>query len=186
MLTDHDIHRALNKGDLVVDPFSADMVRPAALSLRLGQEAYTLVPTGPVDTARHDTYPSLLAKELDDHGRLAIGPGEVVLAATLERIAISTRLVGVLDGISDLARLGISVVLSSQVSPGFGAGEGAIITLEIVSRLQETVHLHPGTRICNLMLFKASRSALRSYTEMPHNYSRDVVISPSRLADHHV
>lgn len=107
-----------------------------------------------------------------------------MLAPTLERVSISDRLVGVLDGTSDYARLGISVVLSHQVSPGFGKSGGAILTLEIVSRLPEVVYLHPDTRICNLMLFR-SRESGRSYSDMPHNYSLDQAVGRSRLADYH-
>lgn len=185
VLTDRDIHSALEQGDLRVTPFDAETVRPAALSLRLGHEAYSLVTDGPVDTADSSTFPRLKPKELDHRGRLAVSPGEVVLAATFERISLSTRLVGVLDGTSDYARLGMSVVLSHQVSPGFGGAEGSIITLEIVSRLPQVVYLYPETRICNLMLFKCRRGSMRSYGEMPHNYSTDVAVSSSRLADHH-
>ena len=185
VLTDRDIHSAHEQGDLRVTPFAPEMVRPAALSLRLGHEAHALVTDGPVDTADASTFPRLKPKEFDDRGRLAIEPGEVVLAATFERIGLSTRLVGVLDGTSDYARLGMSVVLSHQVSPGFGGAGGSIITLEIVSRLPQVVYLYPETRICNLMLFKCRRSSLRSYGEMPHNYSTDIAVSSSRLADHH-
>jgi dCTP deaminase len=185
VLTDRDIRSAREQGDLLVTPFEPEMVRPAALSLRLGHEAYSLVADGPVDTADRSTFPRLCPKELDDRGRLAVEPGEVVLAATFERIGLSTRLVGVLDGTSDYARLGISIVLSHQVSPGFGDKTGSIITLEIVSRLPQVVYLYPETRICNLMLFKCRRGSVRSYGEMPHNYSTDVIVSSSRLADHH-
>ncbi|GAA3053147.1 hypothetical protein GCM10010464_17190 [Pseudonocardia yunnanensis] len=55
-------------------------------------------------------------------------------------------------------RLGISVVLSHQVSPGYGSDieGGAILTLEIVSHLSRAVFLRPGTRIGNLMLLRCS------------------------------
>jgi dCTP deaminase len=183
VLTDTEIHRAWQSGDLSVDPFEPAMVRPAALSLRLGYQAFALESKGPVDIADEESHPELSPKQLDGEGRLVIEPGEVVLAPTLERIGLSERLAGLVDGTSDYARLGISVVLSHQVSPGFGHGGGAIITLEIVSHLRHPVLLRPGTRICNLMLF-ASTGAAVPYGSMPHNYSSDTVVSPSRLAGH--
>jgi dCTP deaminase len=183
VLNDHEIRRAHKTGELHVDPFDPGLVRPAALSLRLGNEAFSLATDGPVDIADRSTYPELRPKALDEQGRLRVEPGEVVLAPTLERIGLSARLAGLVDGTSDYARLGISVVLCGQVSPGFGKENGAVLTLEIVSHLRHAVLLHPGARICNLMLFSSSGSE-RPYGEMPHNYSSDHRVAPSRLADH--
>jgi dCTP deaminase len=183
VLTDRAIKRAYDSGELLVDPFERDLVRPAAISLRLGHEAFGLKTTGTVDIADKTTYPELRPKELDGQGRLRVEPGEVVLAPTLERIGLSEKMVGLVDGTSDYARLGISVVLCGQVSPGFGKQNGAVLTLEIVNHLRHAVLLHPGTRICNLMLF-ASTGSEQHYGEMPHNYSSDHYVAPSRLADH--
>ncbi|OXM63051.1 dCTP deaminase [Amycolatopsis vastitatis] len=183
VLTDRAIRRAHSSGELRIEPFDAALVRPAALSLRLGHEAFSLVTHGPVDIADRSTYPGLVRKEPDPRGRLVVEPGEVVLAPTLEKIGLSENLVGLVDGTSDYARLGISVVLCGQVSPGFGHGKLAVITLEIVNHLRHPVLLYPGTRICNLMLFASSGSEL-PYGEMPHNYSSDHAVVASRLADH--
>jgi dCTP deaminase len=183
VLTDRGIRRAHATGELRVDPFDAALVRPAALSLRLGHEAFTLVTHGPVDVADRSTHPELVLKEPDGRGRLAIEPGEVVLAPTLEKIGLSENLAGLVDGTSDYARLGIGVVLCGQVSPGFGRDTGAVLTLEIVNHLRHPVLLYPGARICNLMLFASSGSE-RPYGAMPHNYSSDHAVVASRLADH--
>ncbi|MEU5262817.1 dCTP deaminase [Amycolatopsis sp. NPDC021455] len=183
VLTDRAIRRALAAGELRVDPFDPALVRPAALSLRLGHEAFTLVTTGPVDVADRSTHPELVAKEPDANGRLTVEPGEVVLAPTYEKIGLSANLAGLVDGTSDYARLGIGVVLCGQVSPGFGHETGAVLTLEIVNHLRHPVLLYPGARICNLMLFASSGSE-QSYGTMPHNYSSDHAVVASRLADH--
>ncbi|ADJ48476.1 dCTP deaminase [Amycolatopsis mediterranei S699] len=183
VLTDRAIRRARENGELWVEPFDAALVRPAALSLRLGHEAFTLMTTGPVDVADRSTHPELILKEPDARGRLVVEPGEVVLAPTLEKIGLSENLAGLVDGTSDYARLGISVVLCGQVSPGFGRDTGAVLTLEIVNHLRHPVLLYPGTRICNLMLFASSGSEL-PYGDLPHNYSSDHSVVASRLADH--
>ena len=65
VLTDRAIRRARETGELRVEPFDDALVRPAALSLRLGHEAFTLVTTGPVDVADRSTHPELVAKEPD-------------------------------------------------------------------------------------------------------------------------
>lgn len=183
VLADHEILAALRSGELRVEPFDPELVRPAALSLRLGATAFVLRSDGPVDTASAASYPTLEPRSLDDQGRLVVNPGEVVLAPTLERVVLPDTLVGVLDGISDVARLGMSVVLAHQVSPGFGAPDGAVLTLEIVSRLSRPVFLRPSTRICNLMLMRCARPT-RPYSAMSFNHSRDLDAMPSRLADY--
>jgi len=182
VLTDREINEALLCGDLRVDPYEPTLIRPAAISLRLGAEAFSLVSVDVVDVADRSSYPELRAKQLDDQGRLRVEPGEVLLAPTLERIGLSERLAGLVDGTSDFARLGITVVLSGQVSPGFGRSRGAILTLEIVNHLQHAVLLRPGIRICNLMLFACTGSSA-PYDMLPHNYANDHVVTASRLAD---
>ncbi|MDS0136325.1 MULTISPECIES: dCTP deaminase [unclassified Amycolatopsis] len=183
VLTDRAIRRARADGELYVEPFDPALLRPAAISLRLGDEAFGLHTDGPVDVADRSTHPELVTKRFDDEGRLVVEPGEVVLAPTLEKIGLSANLVGLVDGISDYARLGIGVVLCGQVSPGFGRETGAVLTLEIVNHLRHPVLLYPGARICNLLLFASTGSEL-SYGEMPSNYSTDHTVVASRLADH--
>ncbi len=184
VLADHQIKAAIISGEVTVDPYEPDMIRPAAMSLRLGDRAHALNASQPIDARDVSTYPELTERLPDEHGRLIVHPGEVLLAPTMERITISNRLAGILDGISDVARLGISVVLSQQVSPGYGKPSGAVLTLEIVSRLPQPVILYPGTRICNLMLMKCGRPH-SPYSDMRHNHSGDTVAAPSNWAAFH-
>ncbi len=182
LLVDRDIRAALRRGDLVVTDLDLDLIRPAAVSLRLGDEAYILASRRAVDVTDPTTYPDLVPRPADADGCLVVHPGEVLLARTRERVGISERLAGLLDGTSDWARLGVSVVLCHQVSPGFGMPDGAPLTLEIVNRLAHEVWLRPGTRIANLLLVRGRR-ALRSYHSMPANHSLPGWSVASRLAD---
>jgi dCTP deaminase len=184
VLADHQIKAALDAGELLISPFDPEMIRPAAISLRLGSDAAALNASQTIDARDCNTYPSLAAKTQDDLGRIVVQPYEVLLASTLEKVAISHEMAGILDGISDVARLGISVVLSQQVSPGYGWPSGAVLTLEIVSRLPQPVMLYPGTRICNLMLMRCGRAA-RPYSDMLHNHSSDTKAMPSNWAAFH-
>lgn len=184
VLADHQIRRAVGTGEIRIDPFDPAMIRPAAISLRLGTDASVLDASHPIDARDSETYPALTPRPPDDLGRLVINAGEVLLASTFERITLGDGLTGILDGISDVARLGISVVLSQQVSPGFGSPDGAVITLEIVSRLPQPIILYPGTRICNLMIMRCGR-ADNSYSSFLHNHSRDSRAMPSNWAAYH-
>lgn len=183
LLSDRDILSAVRRGELVVDDLDWSMLRPAALSLRLGAEAYALKSEQHVDVARPETHPRLIPRPANALGRLVLHPNEVLLVRTHERVGLSDRLAGIMDGTSDYARLGISIVLSHQVSPGFGMPQGTPLTLEIVSRLRHDVHLRPGTRICNLMLLRG-RWTRRSYREMAASHSTSEWSVSSRVGEY--
>lgn len=181
-LVDRDIRAALRRGELIVTDLDPELVRPAAVSLRLGDTAYVLSSRQPVDVTDAATFPDLVPRPVDELGRITVAPGEVLLARTHERIGLSDRLAGLLDGTSDWARLGVSVVLAHQVSPGYGMPDGAPLTLEIVSRLQHDLYLRPGVRIANLMLLRGRR-ARRSYTDMPAHHPSAGWSAASRLSE---
>lgn len=181
LLVDRDIRTALRRGDLVVDDLDPELVRPAAVSLRLGDEAYVLVSHRPVDVTDPATYPELVPRPLDG-GQLVLRPGEVVLTRTRERVGVSQRLAALLDGTSDWARLGVSVVLCHQVSPGYGMPDGAPLTLELVNRLAHEVRLRPGVRIANLLLLRGRR-ATRPYAAMPAHHPTPGWSVASRLGE---
>lgn len=180
LLVDRDLRAALCHGDLVVTDLDTELIRPAAVSLRLGDEAYVLRSRTPLDVADPASYPELVARPVDEQGRIVLGPGEVMLARTAERVGVGERLAGLLDGTSDWARLGVSVVLAHQVSPGYGMPHGLPLTLEIVSRLDHDILLRPGTRIANLLLLRGRR-VRRSYRSMPANHSQGDWSVASRL-----
>lgn len=172
----------MRAGELVVTHLDQELVRPSAVSLRLGSEAFVLRPRGTVDVVEASTYPELEVRPPDARGRLVVRPGEVLLARTRECIGLSTRLAGLIDGTSDWARLGVSMVLCHQVSPGYGMPDGAPLTLEITSRLAVDVLLTPGIRVANLMVFRGARSR-RAYAEMPAHHSTAQWSVGSRLAE---
>jgi dCTP deaminase len=182
LLVDHDIRAALRSGDLVVSDLDESLVRPAAVSLRLGNEVYVLSSRGLVDVSDAGTYPDLVPRLPDESGRFLLRPREVLLARTYERVGLSERLAGLLDGTSDWARLGVSIVLAHQVSPGYGMPRGAPLTLEIVSRLEHEILLKPGMRVANLLLVRGRR-AQRSYRDMPAHHSGPAWSIGSRLSE---
>jgi dCTP deaminase len=183
LLSDRDIVTAVRRGELIVAEFDKSMLRPASLSLRLGAKAYQLVSERRVEVDDQETHPRLEPRWADQDGRIILYPNEVLLVRTLERIGLSDRIAGIIDGTSDYARLGVSVVLSHQVSPGYGMPFGAPLTLEIVSRLRHPIYLRPGTRICNLMMFRG-RWSHRSYSEMVGSHSTSEWSVCSRISEH--
>ena len=119
LLVDRDLHAAMRCGDLVVTDLDPQMIRPAAVSLRLGDEGSCFGPKARW-TSPTRFLPELAPRPTDEQGRIVLRPGEVMLTRTMERVGVGDRLAGLLDGTSDWARLGVSVVLAHQVSPGYG------------------------------------------------------------------
>jgi dCTP deaminase len=95
----------------------------------------------------------------NSEGDFTLGPGEFVLAQTLERVTIPNNLVGLIEGRSSCARLGLTTHLTApKIDPGF---EGNI-TLEIANLGGLPIKLRAGVeRISQLMLVRLSRPLSR-------------------------
>ena len=181
ILSDRDIKRLIAEGNILIEPFDPSLIRPNAISLRLGASAHRIESNHPVHIEDAETYPSLVPVATNQDGRISLHRGEVLLVPTLERVGLAPSLAGFLDGTSDVARLGISVCLSGQVSAGFGWGNPGILTLELVSHALEVVRLRVGMRICNLAFATLSSPAAKPYAQHEANYSGEVHPSGSRL-----
>ncbi|MBZ5618918.1 MAG: dCTP deaminase [Acidobacteriia bacterium] len=169
ILPDCEIRELIQSGRLTIDPFDDRMVRPGSICLRLGSHALRPLFTDTVDVGDSTTYPQYETMGEDE---IVVPPRTVVLVNTLERIALPRSLAGWMSNLSGLARLGLSVVLSNYVSPGFGESAPSTLALEVSHPFNESVRLRPGMRICHLVLMRLSRDATTSYDEQVGTYSR--------------
>jgi dCTP deaminase len=127
ILTGYAIRDAVRAGDITIDPWDERLVNPASVDLRLGTEfavyrhwvlknGYELAPLQHV----HDVQipPVTDTRSIAPNG-LVLRPGILYLLHSAERVG-SRKYVGVLDGKSSLARLGISVHLTAgYFDPGY-------------------------------------------------------------------
>ena len=94
----------------------------------------------------------------------------------------SDRLAGLLDGTSDYARLGISVVLAHQVSPGYGMPDEQ--PADAGARLPAGARRVPASRRAHRQPDALrGRRAERSYRDMPANHSSDAWSVRSRFSE---
>lgn len=101
-------------------------------------------------------------KHLDqDHlGSIVIKPHEFLLGLTMEQVTVPCDLVGVLDGKSSLARLGLLVHLTaSTIDPGFCGN----IVLEIYNLGPRPVELQVGQRVCAIGFYQLSEPVESGY-----------------------
>lgn len=105
LLTDAQIRRARESGQLVIENFSEGSLQGASYDMRLGEEAIS-------STSREKVNPA--AK-----GLLTIPAGDFALVATHERLQLTNRMAGHIGLRSHYARKGLVLLSGPQVDPGF-------------------------------------------------------------------
>lgn len=189
ILSDRDIKKRLDKGDLVIEPIEDRelQIQPASVDLRLGNEFKTFRKTlesyiDPFDKCSIQRYysegdiknPTLdfFQKEkpvspddlnhevLEYDAQYIIRPQDFLLGTTLEYVKIPDDLVGRLEGRSSLGRLGIVIHSTAGfIDPGF---EGTI-TLEIGNLGIMPVALYTKMRVCQIVFEQLSSPAEKPY-----------------------
>ena len=79
-----------------------------------------------------------------------IHPGDLVLGATLEFLALPPDLMAFVEGRSSLGRMGLIVATATQVAPGFHG----VIVLELANAGTVPLKVTPGMTIAQLVLQK--------------------------------
>lgn len=150
MLNDRAILDAIDRGHITIDPFDPSRIQPASLDVRLAARFldYRGRPTRLLDP-RQDTSPDWHETTLtgaEDY--FILHPGELVLAATLEEIALADHILARVEGKSSLGRLGVLVhATAGFIDPGWPK---ASITLELSNVLGRPIQLFAGMPIAQL------------------------------------
>jgi len=167
ILSDTDILRRLEAGDLVIEPLDdIDLqVQPASVDLRLGREflefQHANIPCiHPNSEQETEEYTERVT--VDDDGEYILHPGDFVLGTTHERVEIPADLIAHVEGRSSLGRLAIVVHATAGLcDPGY---EGQI-TLELSNLGTAPVALTPGMRISQLTFTELKTPSERPYGE---------------------
>jgi len=165
ILSDADILRRLEEGDLVVDPIDdLDLqIQPASVDLRLGREFLEFRRTNipcihPDAEAEVDEYVDETV--VDEGDEFVLHPGDFVLGTTKERVEIPPDLLAHVQGRSSLGRLAVVVhATAGVVDPGY-RGQ---ITLELSNLGTAPVALTPDMRISQLIFTEMKNPAERPY-----------------------
>ena len=165
ILSDVDILRRLEDGDLVVEPLDDPdiQIQPASVDLRLGREflefQHANIPCiHPNAEQEVDEYVELT--EVEEGGEYILHPGDFVLGTTHERVEIPDDLIAHVEGRSSLGRLAIVVHATAGLAdPGY-KGQ---ITLELSNLGTAPVALTPGMRISQLTFTELKTPADRPY-----------------------
>ena len=157
VLTRDAILAEIEAGRLIVDPYSPDQVGPASIDLTLGDEI-RVIKAGrePIPIVADVDYRSFTS-----HRRLdtpfVLDPGVTIHGITRERLTLAPDLCGFLEGRSRYARLGLMIhVTSAFVQPGVSNRQ----VLEISNVSGRSLEIHPGTRLCQIVLFRTEGEAV--------------------------
>lgn len=159
VLSKQDILRYINDGQLIIDPaVSPERINQVSIDLKLGRK-FSRFKNPPKYLPAIHVDPSLwTSAELWEHQETEtyrLKPGDFVLAQTLERVRIPADLVGLVEGRSSWARVGITIhVTAPKIDPGFDG----CITLEMANFGRVAVDLRAEIdEPAQLMLLRISR-----------------------------
>lgn len=185
-LTAKAIHEAVEKGEIIIDPFDPAQLNPNSYNVKLGEELGVYVPPGMAEIAaecfrigtvlpqtqldcRADN-PMIYVK-LPAEGAL-LHPGKLYLGSTVE-FTDTPRHVPLIEGRSSLARLGIK----AHITGGFGdIGFRGHWTLEI--EVTEPVRIYPLMEFAQVYFHTPSGAIEQLYQG---KYRDQVRPTPSRL-----
>ena len=161
ILSDRDIRAELSAGRIVIDPYVPDAVQPSSVDLHLGNRfrVFRNNRTAVIDP-RADQPELTELVEITGDEPFILHPGEFVLGATYERVALPDDLVARLEGRSSLGRLGLMIhSTAGYVDPGW---EGTL-TLELSNVANLPIKLYDGMKIGQISFQRLSSPAEVAY-----------------------
>ncbi len=157
ILTRARILAEIDAGRVIIDPFDPAMVGPASIDLHLDDEIRLLEGGPAVIDVNDDADYLKVSRTAKMTGPYELAPGETIHGITRERITLPGNIAGWLEGRSRFARLGLMIhVTAGFVSPGIRNRQ----VLEISNLAGRPLAIHPGTRLCQIVLQRCEGSAI--------------------------
>ncbi len=161
VLSRRDIIARIKKGDLEFAPVvPPNAIKQCSIDLRLGhtftvfkQKEKKYIAALSIQNAK-DIFDASDLWEQKEQDHWTLHPKEFVLTQTLEAVHLPNDLMGLVEGRSSWARLGVSVhVTAPKIDPGFNSP----ITLELTNHSNMALELKAGLdQPCQLILVKLS------------------------------
>jgi dCTP deaminase len=145
VLSDRTIRENLATGRIRIDPLDMEDIQPSSVDLHLGSRFRVFRNSRlPYIDPSMDQVGLMDMVEASSEEPFVLHPGEFVLAATVERLALPDDIVARLEGKSSLGRLGLLIhSTAGYIDPGW---EGTI-TLELSNVANLPIVLTPGMAI---------------------------------------
>ncbi|HEY0469838.1 MAG TPA: dCTP deaminase [Polyangiaceae bacterium] len=156
MLSHMEIIKAIEAGDISIDPFVPELVKRNSCLLRLGDRFRTVGGGGVIDVGDQASIDGASGEPYQARD-VVVDSSSLTLASSLECISLAPDIVGVLSGISNVARLGVLVhATSAFVNAGFGYEAPSRVTFELATVGGLQVRLRTGIPLCHLAFVRMS------------------------------
>lgn len=156
--------------DGMVTPFKRELVNPASLDVRLGDDL--LIES--VESEALVRYP--LGRHSEEHPYRLV-PGQFVLAQTIETFHLPSEIAAQFMLKSSRARSGLEHLMAGYCDPGWS---GSVLTLELHnSRQLHPVALWPGMKIGQMVFHRMSATPVRDY-RVTGRYNGDQQVTASK------
>lgn len=157
ILSDRTIREELAAGRIVIDPLEESCIQPSSIDLRLDPRFLVFLNhTRSLIDVKQDLSDLTEMVEVPTDERFILHPGEFVLGATFERIAVPEDLVARLEGKSSLGRLGL---LIHSTAGYVDAGFDGQITLELSNVANLPITLYPRMKIGQVSFLRMTTPA---------------------------
>lgn len=162
MYSNEDIIRALETGDLVVEPLVPAMVKAAGLTLHLGSTLLRPLP-GMVVDVRSKVPPKFETIVISADEPYQLEPGGFILGHTYELVTVGSKLGFFIEGRSTLARIGLTIVQTAMlVYPGH---EARAVTLELANHGPNPVLLYHRMKVARAAIFELKTPSTIHYDQ---------------------
>ena len=165
ILSDIDIKKYIERGEIVIDPLSPENIGSCSVDLTLSDTFLVFEGVDIIDPQKFNDL-KRSTKTIKTNGKpFTINPHQFILAMTREKIAISKQLAATLEGRSSIARLGLIVHAAGLVNPGTGILQPKPLVLEVFCENTAPIKLYPGMKIVQIIFHKLTTPASKGYDE---------------------
>ena len=161
ILSDRTLREELANGRIVIDPLDESCIQPSSVDLKVDGlfRVFRNHTAGIIDVKQNLEDLTELVRIPED-GVFMLHPGEFVLGATTERVAVPDDLVARIEGKSSLGRLGLLI----HSTAGFiDAGFDGHITLELSNVASLPITIYPGMKIGQISFLRMTTAADHPY-----------------------
>lgn len=151
-LSKNDLENALRTKEIVVEPLFPNCINGATIDLHLGKE-FMVYKKGnrPILDLKEDSETFMEKTSISIEEPFVLHSHEFALGVLIERTGVNGNHIGILDGLSSLARAGIAVhITASTLNPG----NSLCMTLELFNFHDQPVNLYYGMPVAQIRFGK--------------------------------
>lgn len=161
ILSNLDIKKMISTKEMKIEPLKEDQIGPASVDLTISNIWWKF--KNNTKLIQPDKQPWYKLMEEFTSNKVVLKPQELVLGITKERITLSNKIMGRLEGRSRYARLGLSVhVTSALIHPGVSNRQ----VLEIINNSHYPIEIKEGMRLSQAVFFFLNTKTSKPYSKV--------------------